>query len=260
MRQLLCVVTHKQCEITNKKPYVPIIVGNHNLDIYGAYHDNTKINISTKNKNYCELTALYWIWKNCSSEFDIIGLCHYRRYFTKLPLSSNSAWFITNQDIEKYMNSYEVILPVKFNWSISVSQVYYELGKGRKKDIDLTRKAISLYYPEYINDFDNVLVAKSASYCNMFIMFSKHFTGYCEWLFNILEYVENTVDLSGYDVQEQRIYGYLSEILLNVWVQHNKLKIKYVPIVNTDLTNKGKLKETILQTLPGKLLFKRDLV
>ena len=183
MRQLIGVVTHKQCNIVSKEPYIPIIVGNNMIDIVGAYHDNTGINISKKNKNYCELTALYWIWKNCISEFDIIGLCHYRRYFTKNSLSKKSKWFLNKKDIDKYMKTNDVIMPVQFNWSISVAEIYYKWGKGKKKDLELTRDAINKLYPEYVLDFEMVVEGKRASYCNMFIMKSKFVAKYCEWLF-----------------------------------------------------------------------------
>ena len=39
--------------------------------------------------------------------------------------------------------------------------------------------------------------------------------------------LEKITDLTGYTGNELRIYGYLSERLINVWVRHNKLKTKY---------------------------------
>ena len=55
----------------------PEIVKNQLQDMIG---DDTGDNISYKNLNYCELTALYWAWKNCDADY--IGFMHYRRHLS----------------------------------------------------------------------------------------------------------------------------------------------------------------------------------
>ena len=72
------------------------------------------------------------------------------------------------------------------------------------------------------------------SYCNMFIMKRDNFDKYCEWLFYILFELEKETDLTGYTASEARIYGYLSERLLNVWVKQNNLKLKYCRMLLTE--------------------------
>ena len=71
----LFVVTHKITKVKNSGIYTPIFVGkakNPNLTLPKGYlMDNKKDNISYKNNSYCELTAIYWIWKNITE--DIVG-------------------------------------------------------------------------------------------------------------------------------------------------------------------------------------------
>lgn len=235
MNNLMMVVTHKQSRIIQSEPYHPVIVGTGEVDIPGAWRDNTGDNISRKNPHYCELTALYWVWKNQSERFDNIGLCHYRRYLTTNAFSNREGDLLTDEQITKTMEKYDVILPKPFVWRVTVARMYHEVGEGRKRDLDLTGEAIENLYPEYMDDFIKVTGGKEASYCNLFVLPRGLFREYCQWLFSILEYVEKRVDMTGYSVQEQRIYGYLSEILLNVWVRHKHLRVKYYPIAYMEL-------------------------
>ena len=78
------VVSHSEEDIRDidaNEIYVPLFVGRDGKDNLGFVSDDTGDNISGKNSSYCELTGLYWMWKN--SDADIIGLVHYRRYFAK---------------------------------------------------------------------------------------------------------------------------------------------------------------------------------
>ena len=78
----IIVATHKSFEMPqNKELYLPVHVGCQGKDDLGYQGDNTGENISQLNPYYCELTGLYWAWKNL--DCDYLGLVHYRRYFTK---------------------------------------------------------------------------------------------------------------------------------------------------------------------------------
>ncbi|MDE6435176.1 MAG: DUF4422 domain-containing protein, partial [Lachnospiraceae bacterium] len=87
--------------------YMPIQVGkalHPELDL-GFQGDDTGDNISEKNGSYCELTAMYWAWKNLPKDVDIVGLCHYRRYFN---LNSRTP----REHIVKLLDKYDlVVLP-----------------------------------------------------------------------------------------------------------------------------------------------------
>lgn len=77
----IIVATHKQFTMpADTDLYLPIHVGSEGKEKLGYQCDNEGDNISSLNPYYCELTGLYWAWKNL--ECDYLGLVHYRRYFT----------------------------------------------------------------------------------------------------------------------------------------------------------------------------------
>lgn len=97
--------------------------------------------------------------------------------------------------------------------------------------MDLTREIISELYPDYVTSFDKVMKSTSAHMFNMYIMKSQLFDDYAKWLFDILFELQKRADISQYSVQEQRLFGYVSELLLDVWLDQNQLSYKEVPVM-----------------------------
>jgi len=73
------VAAHKKYEMPKDKMYVPVQVGAEGKKDIGYTKDNTGDNISSKNSMYCELTGLYWAWKNLDADY--IGLALIKNFF-----------------------------------------------------------------------------------------------------------------------------------------------------------------------------------
>lgn len=218
------IVTHKDYIFPNDGYYLPIQVGNvFNNDLLS---DNSLDNISSKNKNYCELTALYWIWKNIKEEN--IGLVHYRRYFTVSEedgLDFNGVYIPNKHYIDGVLEKFDLILPEKVDLKIPMYRHW-----GRCHNIDdwvNIGKIINQIYPEYIESYNKVSQSNSLFLYNMFLGKKEIIDSYCAWLFDILFLYEKQLDIDSYESYQSRIYGFLSERLFNVWVEHNKLNVFY---------------------------------
>lgn len=239
----ILVAAHKPDKIYQDNIYTPIQVGKeiskYNLNILS---DNIGDNISKKNPMYCELTALYWAWKNLRN-IDFIGLCHYRRYFD---FHKQSHWYLPIS-----------IMPTQamqhFDFSIP-SSVFNKLKQGNiivsKKEI--LRESLYTHYCifhisddirtlkkvieeqndyQYIQAFNKVMLQDSFSPYNMFIMSWNEFDKYCTWLFSVLSKVENKIDISNYNNVQRRIYGYMAERLLNIYIEAQNIKTYKYPVV-----------------------------
>lgn len=246
---IVYVVTHKKVGLKLPSCYKKIAVGplclQSDLNDYAV--DNIGDNISAKNTNYCELTAHYWIWKN--SIADIVGLCHYRRFLTKKLLSNSIEHILTEKDILNILGRYDIILPYRPCARRTVKQIC--CGSVFEKDWDILRNVIAEKEPEYLGEFDALAKRHSNYPCNVLICKKELFDKYSDWLFEILFEVEKRVDISGYDKQKARIFGYMSERLLEVWVRKNNLKIKHYRLLNTE--RKRTLKVKALEMLSAIL-------
>ena len=225
MKNKIYVITHKDFKYNILDIYQPIFVGNKKPAENIKYiSDSSGVNIANKNENYCELTAIYWIWKNIH-DCDNVGIVHYRRYFVYGFCSK----LVDDKYIEKNLvkKHYDIILPYKFKTKHSVYKHFIDSPSGKDKDLINLRKIIAKKYPEYIESYDYVMSSRKASYCNMMISSKKIYNDYCTWLSDILFDLEEITDITGYTQQQKRIYGFLSEFLLNVYVRKNNLRVKY---------------------------------
>lgn len=243
MNLKILVVTHKNYWMPNESIYLPVLVGTNNLD-RKILRDNKGANISYKNKNYCELTAMYWAWKNLKlDKKDYIGLCHYRRYFTdkiKKSIFEKKNIKLRRDSIMKeikyrqILKRYDIILPKKtlLNEKFEILTVKEQYSRSHnKRDIELVRNVIENLYPEDVVFFDEIMLQKKIYMYNMFIMSKELFDEYCEWLFNILFSLEKCIDISDYDEYQSRVYGFLGERLFNIWLLKKKLKIYETDVV-----------------------------
>lgn len=124
----ILVAAHKRYWMPADDVYMPLHVGAEGKEPLGYTPDNTGDNISAKNPNYCELTGLYWAWKNLDCQY--IGLCHYRRYFGRRvhtkDIEKKKRAIFHREDYEKLLQKYDVILPVKRNYYIETVRSQYE--------------------------------------------------------------------------------------------------------------------------------------
>lgn len=249
----ISVCYHKKSELIQNEILKPVQVGAALTDLdLGIAKDNTGDNISVKNKNYCELTALYQMWKN--SDADIVGLMHYRRimdfgcgkkrWFNKFTPAIAEEMYLDKSSLESLFEGYDVILPMKR--VIQQSNTVYNYYKKRHyiSDLDRALELIKLKTPEMYDIAIDVLKNNREMYLyNMFVTTKPFLDEYAKWLFDILETLEPEIchDVEQRDSFQQRVYGFLSERLFTVFIEYKKqqgLKIKEVPVVYCETNRK----------------------
>ncbi len=222
------VITHKQCRLPEEDGYYPLQVGAAIHETLPYEGDNTGDNISLKNDTYCELTGMYWIWKNVVC--DNVGLCHYRRYFS----DENAERILKKSEYELLLEKYDVITtwPQAMNEQVYAHFVAHHSSAG----LDICRRVIAEKCPEYMESFDKCMQDKLMTCCNMMVTRKKLFNDYCSWLFTILFEVEREIrpDLCE-DSYHRRVMGFLGERLMRVWLMMQDISVSEIRMVQSDV-------------------------
>ncbi|UXN05124.1 DUF4422 domain-containing protein [Bartonella sp. HY406] len=221
--------------------------------------DDTGDNISNLNKSYCEMTALYWAWKN-DAKFDYIGFMHYRRFLDlhheinrsnktihgiivdKFDTNFTNNFGLNSNFINKFMKGKDGVLPDPFKVDSTVEEHYKNANYHHIKDFRIAERVVSDLYPDDIAYFKEMALGNIIYPCNIFIFKRSIFIEYCDWVFPILEELRKEIDLDEYNDQEKRVIGYLSERLFTTFILKKRatspnVKFSEVPmVILTDTT------------------------
>lgn len=199
-----------------KKPWRKILQAGAALtDVsISALKDNTGENISDRNKQFCELTGLYWIWKN--SDKDIMGIEHNRRHFL-LPDDWQQRMCAAGVD---------VILPTPLYVHPSLAENYR--ARHIASDLDFVCNYVADHDPEdgeALKDFlENTPLY---SPCNMLISRQEVLENLCCWLFPIIFAAAEHGGVRD-DCYQNRYPGFLSERLMTYYFEKHREKYKVV--------------------------------
>lgn len=237
-------ITFGQRPYYTAEGFLPIAAGGGRTDIQS---DDVEDNISTKNKVFGELTAVYWAWKNLH-DIDIIGMSHYRRYLIPskglcnglIPYTKtfyNITWShfqnlrYTLTPFERILNSGKVDFVFAKRWHFDHLTIREQFLQNHPfpEDLELTRTILSKHHPEAIEAWDKFMIGSDAYCCCLFICKWEQFDNLCSWMFPILFEIERNLDIRKYDSYQQRIIAYLYERLLNVYIDYFHFRIMETP-------------------------------
>ena len=198
-----------------KEIYVGAVFAENSLPLLpkNALRDNEGENISEKNKQFCELTALYWIWKHARE--DILGLVHYRRHFL----------FPKNWKECMLNNQVDVILPVPLYVAPTVEENFK--SRHDPSDWEFMMQYLKDNFPENYQAACRFFKGNLYAPCNMFVMKRDVLDALCSWLFPILfKVAEHGGEKDNSYLN--RYPGFISERLISLYFEINREKFKLV--------------------------------
>ena len=227
----ILIACHRPYPVPAEPCYLPVEVGAalHDAPIPGCTGDDTGDNISRKNGGYCELTALYWAWKNLSADY--LGLAHYRRYLgSGSPFRPKSARILTAAQLARALEKCDVLLPRPRRYWIETNYSQYAHAH-HGADLDAAREILKERHPDYVAAFDAVMRRTWGHRFNMFVMGREKCDEYCAWLFDVLFALEKRLDVSDYSPYDRRVFGFVAERLLDVWLETRGCPCRELPCV-----------------------------
>lgn len=191
----------------------PIIEFHKELLVGDLFENKDQDNINDLNLYMNELTGLYHMWKNTKDE--IIGLCHYRRYFI------NKRDYVKEKDVKEILKDYDIIITpeVKFNMTLYF-QLKFEVENSYYLD-----KYLKMYYDKDPGFKDYIEGRQSFSNREMFISKRDVMEKYCKDVFDIVIPIVKEFIKEDYKHCNIRLISHIAERYFYYWILKNNLKI-----------------------------------
>lgn len=229
----IAVASHKPYWMPQDSCYVPVWVGAaqrpDNAPVGWARDNEHPDNISEKNASYCELTALHWLWRTQDAQY--LGLAHYRRHFSRGPFGAAKNRVAHQEDLLKRLERVPLVLPRPRHYVIETNYSQYAHAH-HAQDLEAAREVLAELYPKVLKPWDESMKRTGGHRFNMMVARRDVLDAWCEFLFNVLGELELRIDTEGYSPNDQRVYGFVSERLLDPWIQANG-----IPFVNMGVAN-----------------------
>lgn len=176
--------------------------------------DNKGDSISEFNKTLCELTGIYWVWKNSPSR-RYKGVCHYRRQFD---IGRDSFCRIITNDVDA------VLTTPRFN-AVGNLNTFLLSGFITSLDIEIVESIIKEKYPEYEKSMKEHFKQNFFYNCNMVLAKEEVFNEWCEFLFGVILPLDRYFR-DGKIERTNKFSAYFAELVTSLFFYHNRDRFK----------------------------------
>lgn len=211
--------------------------------------DDTGDNISDRRMSFCELTVLYWAWKNV--EADYYGLCHDCRYMIfpdkeyktdkanwsqivcehLLPDTVKDFGLTDSEKMRQIIAGNDAVLPqcvditecnTPNGYRKSIGEFWktfegeFIADDGIQLLVDCTENVA----PQYVEMLNNYLSSSQSFNLNCFVLKKTVFLNLCEFLFPILFQIESRLDMKHSSKKAAQTLNRFGEILIGAFLYH----------------------------------------
>lgn len=170
-----------------------------------ALTDDAGVNISGKNKQYCEMSATYWVWKNTNHAWT--GIEHYRRHLLVTP--------------EMLGDTVDAVLPLPY---LCYPNTMAQFRRFVSEDVrQALLKTLKTLHPLEYAEYEKILYGPCQYTYNILCARRPVFEDYCEWFFEITEHMETLAETVP-EIRETRALSYVAEVLTNLYFMYNQHK------------------------------------